>query len=163
MSLSAEAIAEMVERITLSVANQLRQEFHASLMELRSQPGPSVESTVAIDTIATQLRQAFQASLSELRQSGPSVQKYEEISISKKMDCNLRLDLPKSMPDFNGAMERYPFWRQSAKAAIKPYEGYLGSEIYYQAVAIIRNKVTGSADMVLSSFSTPLNFEAILA
>lgn len=194
MSLSAEAISNMIERVNLSLAVQLRKEFQDAIAELKSQPGPStqgsdihsvvsqlrqefhstiqelrasappVEKQSDINVVVSQLREEFQSSLQQLKTPGPSVQRYEEIAItSRVVGGNMRLDLPKSMHEFSGVMDKYPSWRQSAKAAIKPYQPYVGSDIYYQAVAIIRNKITGSADMVLSSFSTPLNFDAILA
>ena len=40
---------------------------------------------------------------------------------------------------------------------------YENSSKQYQAVAIIRNKIRGSADTTLASFNTVLNFKAIIA
>jgi len=42
------------------------------------------------------------------------------------------------------------------------YEKYDGSSKHYKALGILRNKIKGSADMVLSSFDTPLNLKAII-
>ena len=67
------------------------------------------------------------------------------------------------MPEFDGKVESYVSWRQAARTAYKVFQKYDGSSKHYQALAIIRNKVRGPADAVLSSFNTPLNFEAIIS
>lgn len=67
------------------------------------------------------------------------------------------------MPDFEGKQETYVSWRQAAQTAYKLFANFDGSSKHYQAVAIIRNKIKGPADMVLSSFNTALNFRAIIA
>ena len=54
-------------------------------------------------------------------------------------------------------------WRQAAHNAHLVFEKFKGSSKYFQAVAILRNKVTGVADSTLTSYSTPLNFEAIIS
>jgi len=68
----------------------------------------------------------------------------------------------KSLPDFEGKNKTYVSWRKAEHKAYKVYEKYGGSSKHYQALGILRNKIKGSADMVLSSFDTPLNFKAII-
>lgn len=67
------------------------------------------------------------------------------------------------MPEFDGSIENYVSWRQSAHTAYKVFKRYTGSSKHYQALAIIRNKIRGSADGVLASFNTVLNFDAIIS
>lgn len=95
--------------------------------------------------------------------STPEVVSYREIEIIPGHQCDESLDVVKSLPDFEGKHESYVSWRQAAHTAYKLFESYNGSSKHYQAVAIIRNKIKGSADMVLSSFNTVLNFKAIIA
>lgn len=92
-----------------------------------------------------------------------TVEKYEEAKILDTINCSESLDVVKSIPDFEGKLETYVSWRQAAHTAYKVFAKYDGSSKHYQAVAIIRNKIKGSADAVLSSFNTVLNFSAIIA
>ena len=93
----------------------------------------------------------------------PVLEKYEEIRIIPGINCDESLDVVKSLPEFSGSMEQYVSWRQAAHTAYKVFERYTTSSKHYQAVAIIRNKIRGSADAVLASFDTVLNFKAIIA
>lgn len=74
---------------------------------------------------------------------------------------NTNLDLIKSLPQFGGNSSEYPAWRESAKFAINYYSK--GSESYYVAMGILRNKIIGEANSTLSSFNTIFNFDAIIA
>lgn len=74
---------------------------------------------------------------------------------------NTNLDLIKSLPQFSGNVNEYPAWRESAKFAINYYSK--GSEAYYVAMGILRNKIIGEANSTLSSFNTIFNFDAILS
>lgn len=92
-----------------------------------------------------------------------TVEVYKETEIVDGVKCDETLDIVKSLPEFDGKQENYVSWRQAAHSAYKMYEKYNGSSKHYQAIAIIRNKIRGSADAVLSSFNTVLNFKAIIA
>jgi len=86
------------------------------------------------------------------------VEVYEQISIIEGIKCDEPLDIVKSLPEFDGRQEQYISWRQSATVAYEIFKPFLGSSKHYQAVAIIRHKIRGSADAVLASFNTVLNF-----
>lgn len=70
------------------------------------------------------------------------------------------LHLIKSLPEFKGEASEYPPWREAAHFAMRYYNE--GSENYYIAMGILRNKITGAANVALSSFNTILNFYAII-
>lgn len=91
-----------------------------------------------------------------------AAEEYKDIEIIEGVECDEPLDIVKSLPEFKGEGFRYISWRQAAVTAHKLFERYQGSSKYYQAVAIIRNKVVGRADSVLSSYNIVLNFYAIL-
>lgn len=91
------------------------------------------------------------------------VKPYEEVKIYSSLSCDESLEVIKSLPEFDGKIENYVSWRQAAHNAYKVFEKYDGSSKHYQAVCIIRNKIRGSADAVLASFNTVLNFKAIIA
>lgn len=93
----------------------------------------------------------------------PEVETYADIEIVTGRQCDAPLDIVKSLPDFEGKQEKYVSWRQAAHIAYRVFEQFEGSSQHYQAVAIIRNKIKGPADTVLSSFNTVLNFKAIIA
>lgn len=88
---------------------------------------------------------------------------YNRISIDPSIRCEVKLDIIKSVPDFDGAHDEYVAWRQSALDAFEIFKPYAGIEDHYQAVAIIRNKVKGAARALLVSHNTTLNFDAIMA
>lgn len=88
---------------------------------------------------------------------------YREIEIRSGVQCDESLDIVKSVPEFKGEQEKYVSWRQAATTAHKLFEPHVGSSKYFQAVAILRNKVTGNADTALSAYNTVLNFKAIIA
>lgn len=87
------------------------------------------------------------------------VETYEPVKLGVCRGSSL--DLIKSLPEFRGDMQSYPAWRDAAHFAIGYYTE--GSENYYIAVGILRNKITGTANDKLSSFNTVLNFRAIIA
>ena len=69
------------------------------------------------------------------------------------------LELVKSLPEFKGEISDYPGWRDKAKFAMKFYDE--GSQSFYVATGILRNKITGSANAILASYNTALNYKAI--
>lgn len=83
--------------------------------------------------------------------------------INPLVTCDITLDAIKSLPEFSGHPGTYVSWREAAHNAYELFKRYDGSERHYQAVTILRNKVRGAADAVLSSFNTLLNFNAIIA
>lgn len=93
----------------------------------------------------------------------PQVTAYSPIDITNNVKCEIGLDVVKTLPIFAGERKNYVSWRQAAQNAYKIFESYNGTSRHFEAVCIIRNKITGSADANLTSFSTPLNFEAIIA
>lgn len=123
----------------------------------------------AVRTATEQTRRDFQARIDDLTnrlgriETTTRVEEFQAVTIQPGITCDESLDLVKTMPEFNGDQTRYVSWRQAAHTAYKVFEGYAGSSKHYQAVGIIRNKIVGSADMVLSSFNTVLNFHAIIS
>jgi len=92
----------------------------------------------------------------------PPIKVYKPVDITGSVRCDETLDAVKCLPDFMGTQETYVSWRQAANAAYHMFRIYKNSSRHYQAVVIIRSKVKGPADAVLSSFGTILNFDAIL-
>lgn len=124
---------------------------------------------VAVQTAVEQTQQSFESRISELTNRLSSLEtpsravEYNEVTINRQVKCEETLDVVKSLSEFRGDQLSYVSWRQAAFAAHKIFEGYEGSSRYYQAIAMIRNKIVGRADSVLSSFNTVLNFKAIIS
>lgn len=122
----------------------------------------------AIANATEQARNAFQGTIDDLTrrlsalEAPVRVQTYNPVAVRAGVECNESLDIIKSLPEFDGTDAKYVSWRQAAVTAHTLFEAYEGSTRYYQAVAIIRNKVTGAANMVLSSYNTVMNFKAII-
>jgi len=125
--------------------------------------------TCAIRRATEQSRAEFQATIDQLNERLNGLQppsaavEFKEITIDPSVECSETLDIVKSIPEFKGDPVKYVSWRQAAVTAHKLFEPFAGSSKYYQAVAIIRNKIVGNADSVLSTYNTVLNFKAILA
>lgn len=98
-----------------------------------------------------------------LRVEAPQVERYERVTCDPNIKCEVKLDIVKSVPTFNGSHEEYVSWRQAAVDAYEIFKRYIGSEAHYEAVAILKNKVCGAARAVLTSHNTVLNFDAIIA
>ncbi len=112
------------------------------------------------DTTHYMLRQIDTISI---KSETPKVVVYEAAKVIPGITCDEPLDIVKSIPEFDGKQENYVSWRQAATVAYELFRPYNGSSKHYQAVSIIRNKVRGTANSALSSFSTVLNFDAIIA
>lgn len=136
--MNADQVKSLLEAAVRAATEAQQIEFGKRLEEL----------TNRIDLLATQ---------------SVTVEKYEEAKILDTITCSESLDVVKSIPEFEGKLETYVSWRQAAHTAYKVFAKYDGSSKHYQAVAIIRNKIKGPADAVLSSFNTVLNFSAIIA
>ncbi|KAH8334815.1 hypothetical protein KR067_012428 [Drosophila pandora] len=80
-----------------------------------------------------------------------------------KKKCDVKLDIVKSLPTFNGSHDEYVSWRQAALDAYEVFKKYDGSEAHYEALVIIKKKICGPARSLLTSHNTVLNFDAILA
>lgn len=80
----------------------------------------------------------------------PKVEKFAKVRINPLVTCDITLDAIKSLPEFSGQPGTYVSWREAAHNAYELFQRYDGSERHYQAVIILRNKVRGTADAVLS-------------
>lgn len=70
-------------------------------------------------------------------------------------------DIVRSLRDFAGDPGEFGSWKKSVERIIQLYEPIRGSHKYFGILNIIRNKITGQADIVLESYNTPLNWAAI--
>lgn len=101
--------------------------------------------------------------IENLTVSAPVAAVYEEATVDSTIKCEAGLDGVKSVPEFPGGKAKYLSFRQAAQSSMKVFSGFEGSFKYHDALVIIRNKITGPANDLLTSHKTPLNFKAIIA
>lgn len=116
--------------------------------------------SASVEALTGGLQEQLRGLTQQFEQLTPRVETYEPVTVSRFNRGN-SLDLVKSMPEFNGELQAYPAWRDAAHFAMEYYSE--GTENYYIAMGIFRNKVTGAANAKLSSFNTVLNFKAIIS
>ena len=90
------------------------------------------------------------------------VTEYKTQTIDDQITCTECLDVIKSLPEFSGInINSYVSWREAANNSISLY--IKGSRRYFAALTILRNKITHSANDVLTNHGTVLNYDAIIA
>lgn len=87
MSLTAEAITNLVTQITKNVANHLEQRVSEQIRQVQAN----------FDALS-------------LNVSPPTVLRYEDIEIDTNIQCDIGLDVVKTVPEFSGESVRYPSW-----------------------------------------------------
>lgn len=92
-----------------------------------------------------------------------AVEEYAEIQPLVVNIQNVSLDMFKTLPEFNGDRNKYCAWRTSAKNVIKIFGNRTNEPKYFEALNIIRNKITGVASDTLTNYNTVFNFDAIIA
>lgn len=116
--------------------------------------------SASVEALTGSLQEQIRSLTQQFEQLNPRVETFEPVTISRLHRGN-SLDLVKSLPEFKGESQAYPAWRDAAHFAMEYYPE--GTENYYIAMGIFRNKVTGAANAKLSSFNTILNFKAIIS
>lgn len=101
--------------------------------------------------------------IEESKPKPKAVETFTDVTINRSIPCDDGLDVVKSIPEFSGNKKEYLTFRRAAEVAYKVFECAEGSVKHYQALAIIRNKIKGSASDKLTGFGTALNFRAIMA
>lgn len=70
-------------------------------------------------------------------------------------------DVVKCLKEFSGQPGEFSSWKKSVDRILSIYEPLKGTPKYYGIISVIRNKITGNADIALESYNTPLNWSAI--
>lgn len=74
----------------------------------------------------------------------------------------MSLHIFKSLPEITGVLEQYATWRSTTNTAMKLLNGHESSMRYFEALMIVRNKITGGASNILNNYNTAFNFQAII-
>lgn len=90
------------------------------------------------------------------------IEEHKGIAVTIAQPNDVSLEIFKTLPVFDGEREKYPTWRSMAHTEIKLLDGHSNSMRYYEALMIIRNKITGPASNVLNNYNTVFNFDGII-
>lgn len=71
-------------------------------------------------------------------------------------------DIVKCLRDFSGNPTEFGSWKKSVERVLKIYENLKGTPKYFGILNVVRNKITGNADIALESYNTPLNWDCII-
>lgn len=121
-----------------------------------------MEEVVAQIQLMQQHMVVMQEKLATLDVS-PKVEEYPEVRITVTNVKDISLDMFKSLPVFDGERDKYISWRTAAINAMCIFAGHMHEPKYFEALNIVRNKVTGSASEAITNYNTVFNFDAIIS
>lgn len=124
--------------------------------------------TATMEIVENQVRmlQAQIAAMQEQFESlgnSPKIEEFEEVKVNVQDVKEISLDMFKTLPEFGGDREKYAAWRSSAMNVMKIFENHTDKPKYFEALNIVRNKITGAASETLTNYNTVFNFDAIIS
>jgi len=94
----------------------------------------------------------------QLNQNIKKVEDFQVEVIDPNIKCETSFETIKSVREFKGEEDKYVSWKESAEIAVGQYAK--GSERFFSALSILRNKINGTANDALTHNGTVLNFDA---
>lgn len=114
------------------------------------------------DTLQLQGRQIFNSIMNPAADINNDIDEPINVTNDRNLsDMDKIPDVVKSLRDFSGQAQEFNSWKKSVERILKIYEHLKGTPKYYGILSVIRNKITGHADIALESYNTPLNWEKI--
>lgn len=142
---------------SLSNENSQRS-FEINLNDLNEALMPNTLETQVADLV-TQVQQ-LSAQLNE--RQPPKIEPYKDVTVTITQPNEVSLHIFKTLPEFNGERDKYPTWRSTTQTAMKLLSNHKETIRYFEALMIIRNKITGPASNIINNYNTAFNFEAII-
>lgn len=96
------------------------------------------------------------------RSCDSKIEVYQDVYVDITQPGDVSLDIFKSLPEFYGDRNDYATWRSMANTAMHVFGNHQEGIRYYEALMILRNKITGTASSALYNYNTAFNFEAII-
>lgn len=122
----------------------------------------SLISNIASDVLRRQGPQVVQAALNPNNNlDNISDQQIDDRHRDNLSDMDKIPDVVKCLKEFSGQPGEFSSWKKSVTRILEIYEPLRGTTKYYGILSVIRNKITGNADIALESYNTPLNWSAI--
>lgn len=109
----------------------------------------------------TELEKKFEELTKQLNQA-PKIEEHQDVNVTVTEPKDVSLDVFKTLPEFNGDRVKYATWRSMSTTAMELLDDHRTSMRYFEALMIIRNKVTGPASNILNNYNTAFNFGAII-
>lgn len=126
------------------------------------------DNTAKMETVVEQIKM-MQAQIASMQEQVTAldqttkVEEYKEVQVVLGDLKDVSLEMFKSLPEFNGDRTRYTSWRNSAMNVMKIFKDNHDKPKYFEALNIVRNKVTGMASEALTNYNTVFNFDAIIS
>jgi len=132
-------------------------------MASSSQANNQVSDLIAhiVNNELNPLRNEIVSLKAQLNQNIKKVEDFQVGATDPNIKCETSFEIIKSVREFKGEEDKYVSWRESAEIATGQYAR--GSERFFSALSILRNKITGTANYALTYNGTVLNFDAIMA
>ncbi|GBP07838.1 Retrovirus-related Gag polyprotein from transposon HMS-Beagle [Eumeta japonica] len=142
---------------TLSANNDPpQQNSQLSLQDLRS-----LISSIASDVLRQQGPQVVHETLNPSVNSTDLGDQQINRHADQLHDMDKIPDVVKCLKEFSGQPGEFNSWKKSVERILSIYDPIRGTPKYYGILSVIRNKITGNADVALESYNTPLNWQAI--
>lgn len=135
-----------------------RPNIEINLSELQEQ----ITMTDTQSQINALVQKVEELSIELSKKTEPKVEVHKNVEVNVTDPKDVSLLIYKSLPEFCGEREQYATWRTTTKTAIKLLAGHEQSMRYYEALMVVRNKITGAASNILNNYNTVFNFEAII-
>lgn len=111
-------------------------------------------TTMSVEEQIRKLNEAVQQITNKFNLNERSrLETYEDVTVVPELSTDVSLNIFKTLPEFNGDRDKYATWRSITKTAIKVLENHSGTMRYYEALMIIRNKITGPASNILNNYN----------
>lgn len=118
---------------------------------------------VRVNTLSTQLTDAqAQIQTQAQAQAQPTIEEYKDVTVTVSVPNDVALDIFKTLPEFNGDREKYATWRTMTRTALGLLKNHQSSKRFFEALMIVRNKITGTASNILNNYNTAFNLDAII-
>lgn len=114
------------------------------------------------EQLNTLMQNVQQLSIRMNQQRENKIEEYQDVNVPVNQPNDVSLNIFKSLPEFNGERNGYATWRSMTNIAMQVLANHRESMRYYEALTIIRNKITGTASNILNNYNTPFDFEAII-
>ncbi|GBO99953.1 Retrovirus-related Pol polyprotein from transposon opus [Eumeta japonica] len=138
----------MAQNFDVSLLVQQMAALQATIENMRTEHQKQVQN------LEDQIRQVQQVQI---------IPENQRVAIEPKIvnESQVKLDVFKSLPVFDGNINSYRIWREDVTRMMETISDLSGQPIYAQALQIVKTKIQGSAAQLLANHGTIFNFYAI--
>lgn len=156
-------------RTTFDHSRPLEENIEESPMAQNFDIGMLVQQMAALQATIENMQTEHQRQVQNLENQIRQAQRIEVIpenqmvSIEPRIvnESQVKLEVFKSLPVFDGSINNYRIWREDATRMMETISNLINKPIYAQALQIVKTKIQGSAAQLLANHGTIFNFYAI--